>query len=137
MLLLDRQQSDTQRHPVTIEDVQDQEDYPRYTRACAPELGAGRASGFARTSFDLVHDEQVLMGAEVWGPFRDEAEWQLVKWLMKTVGRNQAEEYFKLTKVCRLGISITAFFACPTCLDLGAGSRSCNQQRRQDVQHGR
>ncbi|KAH7904475.1 hypothetical protein BJ138DRAFT_1019119, partial [Hygrophoropsis aurantiaca] len=41
-------------------------------------------------------DEQVLRGAEIWGPFATNDEWELAKWLIKNVGHNQAENFLKL-----------------------------------------
>ncbi|KAJ3487621.1 hypothetical protein NLI96_g3382 [Meripilus lineatus] len=43
--------------------------------------------------------QEVLRGAEVWGPFQDEDEWELAKWLIKNVGHNQAEEFLKLQAI--------------------------------------
>jgi len=68
----------------------------RWVEEFPPEKLAGASYRSAKTSFDLIHDDQVLKGAEIWGPFDDEEEWQLAKWLVKNVGHNQAEEFLKL-----------------------------------------
>ncbi|KAH9947697.1 hypothetical protein B0H21DRAFT_778363 [Amylocystis lapponica] len=57
---------------------------------------AGASYGTAPTVFDNIRDEQVLHGEEILGPFRDEGEWELARWLMKNVGHNQAEQFLKL-----------------------------------------
>lgn len=79
----------------TVEDVMD-EDAPRYAEPFPSELAAGATYGTAKTSFDIIRDDQVLHGADVWGPFRDDEEWELAKWLIKNVGHNQAAEFLKL-----------------------------------------
>jgi len=57
---------------------------------------AGATRGYQKTSFERIRDEEVLTGAAVWGPFRDEEEWELAKWLIKNVGHTQAENFLKL-----------------------------------------
>ena len=57
---------------------------------------AGATFGEARHLFEVIHDEQVLCGDEIWGPFENEEEWELAKWLIKNVGHNQTEEFLKL-----------------------------------------
>ncbi|PSR97569.1 hypothetical protein PHLCEN_2v4308 [Hermanssonia centrifuga] len=68
----------------------------RYAQLCSSAHGAGATFGVAKTLFDIIRDEQILQGAEVWGPFRDDKQWQLAKWLIKNVGHSQAEEFLKL-----------------------------------------
>ncbi|KAF8181120.1 RNA ligase-domain-containing protein [Mycena galopus ATCC 62051] len=46
--------------------------------------------------FEHIRDEQILDGCQVLGPFADEEEWELAKWLIKNVGHNQAEAFLKL-----------------------------------------
>ncbi|PBK83199.1 hypothetical protein ARMGADRAFT_1048477 [Armillaria gallica] len=48
------------------------------------------------TNFEQIRDEQVLKGCEVLGPFKDDDEWELAKWLIHNVGHNVAEEFLKL-----------------------------------------
>ncbi|KAJ7129656.1 hypothetical protein C8R44DRAFT_830103 [Mycena epipterygia] len=45
---------------------------------------------------DRKADDQILTGCEVLGPFADEEEWELAKWLIKNVGHNQTEAFLKL-----------------------------------------
>lgn len=52
---------------------------------------AGAKVGKGRTKFERIHDEQVLTDAKIWGPFQDEEEWELAKWLIKNVGHGQAD----------------------------------------------
>lgn len=35
-----------------------------------------------------------------WAPFANKNEWELAQWLMKNVGQNKIEEFFKLGLVC-------------------------------------
>ncbi|KAF8196303.1 hypothetical protein K438DRAFT_1825958 [Mycena galopus ATCC 62051] len=46
--------------------------------------------------FEHICDEQILDGCQVLGPFADEEEWELAKWLIKNVGHNQVEVFLKL-----------------------------------------
>ncbi|KAG2070205.1 hypothetical protein BDR04DRAFT_1128584 [Suillus decipiens] len=62
---------------------------------------AGEVSGNAKTTFETIRDDQVLRGSEIWGPFADEDEWHLAKWLIKNVSHNQADEFLKLNVVQR------------------------------------
>ncbi|KAF7790601.1 hypothetical protein EIP86_001557 [Pleurotus ostreatoroseus] len=78
-----------------VEEVEDN-DSPRYAQPFPQASDAGAVYGSAKTMFDLIRDDQVLKGAEVWGPFENDEEWQLAKWLIKNVGHNQAEEFLQL-----------------------------------------
>ncbi|KAJ6563196.1 hypothetical protein B0H10DRAFT_1753844, partial [Mycena sp. CBHHK59/15] len=49
-----------------------------------------------KTMFEHIRDDQILTGCEVLGPFADEEEWELAKWLIKNVGHNQTEAFLKL-----------------------------------------
>ncbi|KAJ7219897.1 hypothetical protein B0H12DRAFT_1078497 [Mycena haematopus] len=51
----------------------------------------------AKTVFEVIRDAEILTGAEVLGPFKDEAEWELAKWLIKHVGHTAADEFLKLS----------------------------------------
>lgn len=57
---------------------------------------AGAPLRDAKTLFDSIHDDQILRGHEILGPFESAEEWGLTKWLIKNVGHNQAEEFLKL-----------------------------------------
>ncbi|KAI6043566.1 hypothetical protein EDC04DRAFT_2600033 [Pisolithus marmoratus] len=46
--------------------------------------------------FATIHDEEVLKAREIWGPFKSEEEWELVKWLIKNVGHGQADQFLWL-----------------------------------------
>ena len=87
---------DAQR-PRVVE-IPDDEGY--WVEEFLPGKEAGATFGASKMTFTAIQDEQVLRGGEVWGPFRDEDEWQLAKWLIKNVGHNQTEEFLKLSAVC-------------------------------------
>ncbi|KAJ7160815.1 hypothetical protein C8R46DRAFT_1000716 [Mycena filopes] len=69
---------------------------PQWIRPCDPALGAGATYHPAKTTFELIRDEEILKGGTVLGPFRDDDEWQLAKWLIKHVGHTATEEFLKL-----------------------------------------
>lgn len=79
---------------VEVDDV----DAPRtrWRECCPVETQAGAASGTGKTTFERIRDEQILTGAEVLGPFKDDAEWELAKWLIKNVGHTAADALLKL-----------------------------------------
>ncbi|KAF9016925.1 hypothetical protein BDZ89DRAFT_903167, partial [Hymenopellis radicata] len=60
---------------------------------------AGATFGKGRTSFEKIRDEQILEGEEILGPFRDDDEWQLARWLMKHVGHNAADEFLRMNMI--------------------------------------
>ncbi|KAJ7084764.1 hypothetical protein B0H15DRAFT_951261 [Mycena belliarum] len=66
-----------------------------WRRDCAGHGGATYGPG--RTTFEDIRDEEILKGAEVLGPFKDEAEWDLAKWLIKHVGHTAADEFLQLS----------------------------------------
>ncbi|OBZ76392.1 hypothetical protein A0H81_03784 [Grifola frondosa] len=82
---------------VRVEEVRDEE-YPeaRYSQCPPIDHQGGAAYGKAATQFEEIHDNQVLNRCDIYGPFQDEDEWQLAKWLIKNVGHGQAEEFLKL-----------------------------------------
>ncbi|KAJ6465324.1 hypothetical protein C8R45DRAFT_799465, partial [Mycena sanguinolenta] len=50
-----------------------------------------------KTAFELIRDEEILKPGVVLGPFRDDDEWQLAKWLIKHVGHTATEEFLNLS----------------------------------------
>lgn len=93
------------RRRVSLEDVPDEDDpTSRYGYPYPGEHQAGLAVGNSCTAFDFIRDDQILRGLEIWGPFANDAEWELAKWLVKNVGHNQADEFLKLAMV--------SYFAC-------------------------
>jgi len=79
---------------VEIEDI----DAPRkrWRESCPDEREAGAGHGRGKTPFEHIRDDQILKGAEVLGPFKDDAEWELAKWLIKNVGHTAADTFLKL-----------------------------------------
>ncbi|KAJ7155095.1 hypothetical protein C8R46DRAFT_1296282 [Mycena filopes] len=70
---------------------------PQWFRPADPKLGAGATYGTAKTTFELIEDAEILKGGTVLGPFRDDDEWQLAKWLIKHVGHTATDEFLKLS----------------------------------------
>lgn len=93
-------QPPTRQH-ATVEDVlEDPAVSTRYWHQEFPtSYKAGLRGERSRTTFDRIRDDQVLRGGEVWGPFEDERQWEVVKWLIRNVGRNSAESFLKLAAV--------------------------------------
>ncbi|KAJ7279931.1 hypothetical protein C8J57DRAFT_1566908 [Mycena rebaudengoi] len=56
----------------------------------------GATYGTAKTTFEQIRDDEILTDAQVFGPFKDEDEWELAKWLIKHVGHTAADEFLKL-----------------------------------------
>ncbi|KAJ6552943.1 hypothetical protein B0H19DRAFT_1210996 [Mycena capillaripes] len=70
---------------------------PQYYRTPDAKLGAGATFGAGKTAFELIRDDEILKGGTVLGPFQDDDEWQLAKWLIKHVGHTATEEFLKLS----------------------------------------
>ncbi|KAJ7133844.1 hypothetical protein C8R46DRAFT_1326370 [Mycena filopes] len=70
---------------------------PQWFRPVDPKLGAGATYRTAKTTFELIEDAEILKGGTVLGPFRDDDEWQLAKWLIKHVGHTATDEFLKLS----------------------------------------
>ncbi|KAJ7934043.1 hypothetical protein B0H13DRAFT_1591861 [Mycena leptocephala] len=74
---------------------------PQWYRTPDEKIGAGATYGPSKTAFELIRDGEILKGGTVLGPFRDDDEWQLAKWLIKHVGHTATEEFLKLPIVRR------------------------------------
>lgn len=72
---------------------------PQWYRSPDVDLGAGATYGKGKTTFEIIRDEEILKGGTVLGPFRDDNEWQLAKWLIKHVGHTATDEFLKLSIV--------------------------------------
>jgi hypothetical protein len=70
----------------------------------------GQSYGPSKTVFERIRDDQILTGCEVLGPFADEEEWELAKWLIHNVGHNQTEAFLKLPIVsCTPSLEVGAY----------------------------
>ncbi|KAF8160595.1 hypothetical protein BJ912DRAFT_915513 [Pholiota molesta] len=69
-----------------------------WSQPCPSEYRAGQpvSATQGKTAFERIEDEQILKYGHVLGPFRDEEEWELAKWLIKNVGHTQADALLKL-----------------------------------------
>ncbi len=77
------------RQAARVDEVDDEEPGILYAQPFPNDRWAGSTYGETKTVFQSIRDDQVLEGAEVLGPFRDDKEWELAKWLIKNVGHNQ------------------------------------------------
>ncbi|KAJ7444189.1 hypothetical protein FB451DRAFT_1413304 [Mycena latifolia] len=82
--------------PVAPENAPSSGSGRKHWRKECPGQG-GATYGPGKTTFEQIRDEEILKGAEVLGPFKDEAEWELAKWLIKHVGHTAADEFLKLS----------------------------------------
>ena len=120
------QKTSPKRQKVTVEEVEDidapwasrnsDQDEDHSTRG----TGAGFDSEFIqdfpgeagtpgktkRTRFEKIRHSQEKAGQPCWGPFEDEDEWELARWLMTAnVSQNRRETFLKLPIVCPRTIS--------------------------------
>ncbi|KAJ6457475.1 hypothetical protein C8R47DRAFT_1328444 [Mycena vitilis] len=70
--------------------------HPNWTERPEERLYAGATFGGKKTAFEIIHDDEVLKEGVVLGPFKDDDEWQLAKWLIKNVGHTATEEFLNL-----------------------------------------
>ena len=85
-----------QRDQVPDEDSQK----PRYYFEDYPaERKAGATWGNDQPLFVKIKREQEENGTSKWGPFKDQDEWKLAKWLSKNAGQKQTDEFLKLNIV--------------------------------------
>jgi hypothetical protein len=62
-------------------------------------LKPGHAYRLGTTVFQNIRDGHITQKNKVLGPFKDDAEWELAKWLIKNVGQAQVETFLKLSTV--------------------------------------
>lgn len=99
--------SDNSRRPThraTVEEVEDSEESeegPRawYTEAFPPDREAGHTIRPSPTTFEQIRDSDALRVDDVLGPFEDEGEWELAKWLVRNVGHTAGDQFLKLPSV--------------------------------------
>jgi hypothetical protein len=91
-------------HQARVEEVEDEDvcGTKIWLESFPMNKHAGAIFGTVPTKFESICDEQVLQGADIWGPFKSNEEWELAKWLMKNIGHNQADEFLKLPIVSRV-----------------------------------
>lgn len=87
----------------TVEDVPDEAleahlaPEARYSQSFPKQKQAGFSFGESPTRFESIRNEEIFKeGHAVYGPFADEDEWELVKWLIKNVGHTQADKFLRL-----------------------------------------
>ena len=71
-----------------------------YVEAYPENEKVGATWGTGTPLFELICLQQERDGDSVWGPFTDEAEWELAEWLLRNVGQKQSDAYLKLPIVC-------------------------------------
>ncbi|KAF9235433.1 hypothetical protein BU15DRAFT_89590 [Melanogaster broomeanus] len=64
-----------------------------------------------------IKRSQEGQGLDPWGPFADEEEWELVKWLFRHVGQTGIEEFTKLPITSKLRTSFTSKYTLMKAID--------------------
>ena len=77
------------------EEVEDEGEQGPWTYEHFPEKVA-LSSGLGIPAFHHVRDEQESMKEGRYAPFKDQDEWELVKWLMRRTTQGGIEEYLKM-----------------------------------------
>jgi hypothetical protein len=93
---------ENETHPDLRVDVEHTIDGPHeshYIEEFPADLGAGAVWGEDMPSFEKIWHMQQESGSSVWGPFDDEDEWELAKWLIRNVGQNQINGFLNLNVV--------------------------------------
>jgi len=81
-----------------VEEVEDEYDvWQRFIRSYPGEVAT--EMGQARTMFEAIRAAQEEKGLDQWGPFKNGKEWELVRWLMRHVGKSGIEEFTDLPMV--------------------------------------
>jgi hypothetical protein len=103
-----------EHHQVHVEEVPDSDapmrrasDDMRWIDPYPVDMLAGTPMGDLAvaipTKFDNIRHQLESNGDKgVWGPFKDEEEWQLAKWLIQNVGQNQTDKFLKLPIVSHI-----------------------------------
>ena len=80
--------------------VNNHEDEPlvgaTYIQEFPTDKGAGAVWGEDIPFFEKLRREQVLDQSSRWGPFEDEDEWELARWLIRNSGQNQTNALLDL-----------------------------------------
>lgn len=84
----------------TVEDVDDEDtDSPRFIEGFPANFGAGAIWGEEVPFFERLRQEQLKNKTSQWGPFEDQAEWELGEWLIRNVGQKQTDAFLNLNIV--------------------------------------
>jgi hypothetical protein len=82
---------------VSIEEVEDEDSPGRYIEPYPEPVGGSVGRG--EVPFETHRREQAEKGQSPCFPFKDEDEFQLAEWMMKSIGHNSIEELLKLNAV--------------------------------------
>ncbi|EPQ51466.1 hypothetical protein GLOTRDRAFT_132835 [Gloeophyllum trabeum ATCC 11539] len=88
---------------VTLEDIDDDELTDRMRQRFVESFpgDAGTPIRPGMTSFDEIRARQRTGDVGAWGPFEDEDDWMLARWLVRNVGQRQADELLKLGMISK------------------------------------
>ena len=77
-------------------EIEDMNDGHHYIEKFPEEYLAGTTWGNCKLLYECLDEEQKRDGGSHWGPFEDEDEWQLAKWLIQNIGQKQTDVFLKL-----------------------------------------
>ena len=77
-----------------MEEVPDEEEIARWVRRYPGR--AAEVVGMGENTFEKWRRENAEEGRSRWYPFASEKEWGLARWLVKSVGQNDIEDFLKL-----------------------------------------
>lgn len=107
-------------HPyrTRIEEVPDEEEIARWVRRYPGR--AAEVVGMGENTFEKWRRENAEEGRSRWYPFASEKEWGLARWLVKSVGQNDIEDFLKLpiVSVRRFRMIQRTYQGCGTCIRL-------------------
>jgi hypothetical protein len=81
----------------TVEDASVED--ANYVEEFPANLGAGAVWGEEVPFFEKLRRDQEIDGASRWGPFEDQDEWELSKWLIRNIGQSQINDFLNLNIV--------------------------------------
>ncbi|KAH7906731.1 Zn-finger domain-containing protein [Hygrophoropsis aurantiaca] len=78
-----------------VEDAEEDDDIlDRYVASYPEEAMAGATFGRQQTEYERIRSAE--QDGSPWGPFDDEQEWELARWLIRNVGQTQTDKFLKL-----------------------------------------
>lgn len=90
-------------HHATVEDADDEDGslHEHYAQPFPTSKPAGVPVFPNRvpTNFEKLRDNFGLQHQSSWGPFSDDEDWQMAKWIAETIGQKVTDRFLKLKKV--------------------------------------
>src|ERR1700676_2134783 len=90
-------ESERQSKRARVEEVEDEEAYPRYAQNFPTSL---ELFGMGETLFEVIREDQQNKGQSPWAPFADQEDWELARWLARNATQTATQEFLKMKGVC-------------------------------------